>query len=130
MADFDEKSNGADSSLNNEPLDPGTDDNHPEKEWAPIRAQESCPAANRTGAGSKSTLIQSISRTRSQNGYGCDEVSDENGNVVDTEHGVAEKDPFEVGWENGDSDPLNPKSWRTAKKWLIVLICSLGSFCV
>jgi hypothetical protein len=128
MADFDEKSNDADSSLKNSPLDPSTKDS-PEREWVPIRAQESCTAANWTGAGSKSTSIRSVSRTRSQNGFGCDEDS-ENGNAVDTECGVAEKDPFEVGWGNGDSDPLNPRSWGTVKKWLIVIICSLSSFCV
>jgi hypothetical protein len=40
------------------------------------------------------------------------------------------RDPFEVGWENGDQDPLCPRSMKTWRKWTIVLITSCGSFCV
>ena len=39
-------------------------------------------------------------------------------------------DPFEVGWEGGDSDPLCPRSFPTWRKWLIIAITSVGSFCV
>ncbi|KAK4147510.1 major facilitator superfamily domain-containing protein [Dichotomopilus funicola] len=43
---------------------------------------------------------------------------------------VAERDPFEVGWEGGDADPLCPRSFPTWRKWLIIAITSVGSFCV
>jgi hypothetical protein len=32
-----------------------------------------------------------------------------------------------VEWESGDKDPLNPRSLPTLKKWLYVLIVSIGS---
>lgn len=41
-----------------------------------------------------------------------------------------EKDPYEVSWDGGDNDPLCPKSYSTARKWLIVTIVSSCSFCV
>ena len=40
----------------------------------------------------------------------------------------AEKN-FEVAWD-GDDDPMNPRSMRTSRKWLIVLIVSTSSLCV
>lgn len=36
---------------------------------------------------------------------------------------------YEVAWD-GDDDPMNPKSMRFARKWLIVLILSASSLCV
>lgn len=36
---------------------------------------------------------------------------------------------FEVGWDGGDADPLNPRSFNTARKWLIVSIVSICAFC-
>ncbi|CAK7262814.1 hypothetical protein SEPCBS119000_000176 [Sporothrix epigloea] len=40
------------------------------------------------------------------------------------------KDPFEVSWNGGDADPMCPRSFATARKWLIVLITCLGCSCV
>lgn len=77
-----------------------------------------------------------ISHTRSQNGYG---VSDEEGIIPRSEgqpqtHSpeacMFQKDPFEVGWVGGDSDPACPRSFSKARKWLIVMIVCNGSFCV
>lgn len=42
----------------------------------------------------------------------------------------AEKDPFEVGWNDGVNDPLNPRGFTLARKWLIVSITAICSFCV
>ncbi|KAG6001298.1 hypothetical protein E4U21_004512 [Claviceps maximensis] len=42
----------------------------------------------------------------------------------------AEKDPFEVGWEGGDDDPLCPRSFSRKRKWLITMIVSHVSLCV
>jgi len=46
----------------------------------------------------------------------------------DTEPPDSEVD-FLVQWD-GDDDPLNPRSFSTARKWLIVLVVSLGSLLV
>ncbi|KAG4410754.1 hypothetical protein IFR04_016109 [Cadophora malorum] len=111
-----------------------TDDSYydlpPSKEFEPIAGSgEGTPSRpntlgrNRTGASARS----SISRTRTHNGYGCDDNEDSG---QDVEAGVSEKDPFDVIWEGGDSDPLNPRSMTLARKWLVVLIVSASSLCV
>jgi hypothetical protein len=78
-----------------------------------------------------------LRRERSNNGYGCDDVEDEGADTGNDGSGVRadganaeERDPFEVGWEGGDSDPLCPRSFPAWRKWLIVAITSVGSFCV
>ena len=68
---------------------------------------------------------KSLSRTRSNNGYGVDDLDDEA--ALET---APQSDPFEVGWEGGDDDPLCPRSMKTWRKWTIVAITSSGSFCV
>lgn len=42
----------------------------------------------------------------------------------------ADNEPFLVQWENGDADPLNPRSMTKARKWGIVMIVSTSSLCV
>lgn len=66
----------------------------------------------------------SLHHTLSHNGYSCD------ANVPAPSDEVDEKDPFEVGWNNGDADPLNPRSLGKLRKWFIVIIISFASFCV
>lgn len=91
----------------------------------------------RTGSSGMSTR-SSMSRVRSHNGYGCDEYdepgSSEEETGGDPEKGQAaqgrEKDPFEVGFEGGNADPWCPRSMNPARKWAIVGITSMGSFCV
>ncbi|KAM0252872.1 hypothetical protein ACHAQJ_007502 [Trichoderma viride] len=68
-----------------------------------------------------------VDRVVSQNGYG---VSDEHNNEKALEAGQLDKDPYEVGWDDGDNDPLNPRSFSKARKWLIVLIVASGSLTV
>lgn len=68
-----------------------------------------------------------MDRVRSQNGYG---VADEQRGDGAVEAGPSEKDPYEVGWDDGDNDPLCPRSFNKARKWLIVLICAGGSLTV
>ncbi|KAJ4263932.1 hypothetical protein NW762_005970 [Fusarium torreyae] len=88
-----------------------------EPTFAPI---QSTAQATRTHSRASVNLY----RTQSQNGYGCDppqnEPSDDD----------LEKDPFEVVWENGDNDPLCPRSFNKMRKWVIVFIVSFASFCV
>jgi hypothetical protein len=105
----------------------GVTSDNPEKEWAPIRREESRSKVARPKPASRASSIYSMSRQRSHNYWSCDEniEGDE-----DQERGMEGKDPFEVGWENGDKDPMNPRSKGKTAKWAIVLICSLASFCV
>ncbi|KAL2207774.1 MFS general substrate transporter [Sarocladium strictum] len=42
----------------------------------------------------------------------------------------ADQKSFEVGWDGGDDDPDCPRSFNTARKWLIVIIVSSCGFCV
>lgn len=69
-----------------------------------------------------------MSRTRSNNGYGCDD--NEEDTTEEEAGGAAEKDPFEVHWDNGDEDPMCPRSMSLARKWLVVIIVSASSLCV
>ncbi|PBP27685.1 MFS general substrate transporter [Diplocarpon rosae] len=102
----------------------------PRKEFEPIAGSRQSERPNSLGRKASSTSARStISRTRTHNGYGCDD------HQVDTEgHDVEgqtrEKDSFDVGWDGGDSDPLNPRSLSLARKWLVVLIISASSLCV
>lgn len=50
--------------------------------------------------------------------------------VPEVEQGQAEKDSYEVGWDGGESDPMNPRSKSKAMKWSIVLICCVLPLCV
>ncbi|KAJ4861637.1 major facilitator superfamily domain-containing protein [Trichoderma breve] len=74
-----------------------------------------------------SSVREDLDRTRSQNGYG---VSDEQRGDKALEAGQPQTDPYEVGWDDGDNDPLCPRSFNKARKWLIVLICACGSLTV
>ena len=125
MAD-NEKSKDIESNMDN------SDDttNSPEKEWAPIRPQESRSRATLSKPASRASSTHSMSRQRSHNYWSCDENIDNDGEDEYRERGEQEKDPFEVGWEGGDKDPMNPRNKSITSKWAIVLICSLASFCV
>lgn len=82
---------------------------------------------------SNSRRDRSISRTRSNNGYGCDGGTEDAVAVsgIDLEgRAVAVNDPFEVHWDGGDCDPMNPRSWSKARKWVVVSIVSASSLCV
>jgi hypothetical protein len=41
-----------------------------------------------------------------------------------------EKDHYEVRWDDGDSDSMNPRSMHTLRKWVTVSILSASSLCV
>ena len=120
MADVDKRPLEMDSSMDSTERDS-------EKEWGPIRPQELRTTRTRSRPGSRTTSIYSISRTRSQNGYSC---ADDETSSRDEEQGNNEKDPYEVGWDDGENDPMNPRSKSKTAKWAIVLICSFASFCV
>lgn len=99
--------------------------------FAPIRTAQ--------GARNRRLSIDTIStlrRERSNNGYGVDDVEEDQagggGIIAPYLHPDpdAPRDPFEVGWDNGDNDALCPRSMPTWRKWIIIGITSVGSFCV
>lgn len=102
--------------------DAANDDN---TEFAPINASSTGARITRPKSRQGSTL----SRQRSSNGYGVDDI-DHAADDVEGGQAAAEKDPYEVQWEDGDNDPMCPRSKAHGKKWLIVLIVSASSFCV
>ncbi|KAF8857989.1 MFS general substrate transporter [Acephala macrosclerotiorum] len=128
--DFSEK---FDEDKTGSPTDDSTLDLPPNKEWAPISGNASrVHSRSNSHARGGSQSIRSMSRTRSHNGYGCDDndASADEGEAGDFEGGAAEKDPYEVHWDGGDNDPMCPRSMTTARKWLVVIIVSASSLCV
>jgi hypothetical protein len=115
---------------------PTDDDDTPPhmKGFAPIStACSKTVSRSNSHARTRSNSRRSLSRARSNNGYGCDDTQDssqeeESGDVE--AGGQAEKDPFEVRWDGGDSDPMNPRSRSMTRKWVVVLIVSASSLCV
>ncbi|KZL83104.1 major facilitator superfamily transporter [Colletotrichum incanum] len=85
----------------------------------------------RTGARSgtrSSRHSRSLSRPRSHNGYSCDDY--QHGDDSPQREVIEKEDPYEVGFDGGDSDPMSPRSMSKFKKWLVVSIVSCASFCV
>lgn len=110
---FTEKENGKD--------DDG-DDEGEGTAFAPIKSSDE----NRLQAS------RSIERSWSLNdGYSVHTGDEQSGEKVDEEAGVTgggELPEFVVGWD--ENDPMNPRNMNTGRRWLIVVICSLGSLCV
>lgn len=76
-----------------------------------------------------STTSRSIERSWSLNdGFSCHPDCQEAGERVDEKVGDGAQDAdFVVGWDEGDA--MNPRNFPTLRRWLIVLICSMGSLC-
>ena len=64
-------------------------------------------------------------------GHGFTRTGSDNGDrkATDVERGQDPEKAFEVDWD-GEDDPMNPKSMKTARKWVIVIIVSMSSLCV
>lgn len=75
---------------------------------------------------------RSIERSWSLNdGYSCHTGDEQSAEKKDDEEKVtgAEQPPeFVVAFD--ENDPMNPRNLSTPRRWLVVLICSLGSLCV
>jgi hypothetical protein len=56
-----------------------------------------------------------------------DQLNDEEGGEAGTIE-TDEEQRFTVGWD--ENDPMNPRNMTKARKWLIVIIVSMGSLCV
>ena len=75
-------------------------------------------------------VFATIQRSRSYgNGYGCTTFHDDEDDSNDAEKGQDPNKQFEVRFD-GDSDPMNPRSFSKFRKWTIVIVVSAGSTCV
>lgn len=64
-------------------------------------------------------------------GYSCHTADEEVGEkIADESQGenADESSAFIVGWD--ENDPMNPRTFNTFRRWVIVIICSMGSLCV
>lgn len=101
--------------------------------YACIKPATDAPSIARTRSNKSA---RSVSRVRSHNGYGIDDLDedDESGpsgsDDPEAQRSKAGADPFEVSFDGGDADPWCPRSMGTPHKWLIVTLASAGSFCV
>jgi len=93
------------------------------KEFEPINTFSKTNSGPGSQTLNRTTSLHSIARTRSQNGYGCDE--EESDELEQT----TSHDPFEVKWDGVD-DHMNPRNWKRIRKWLVVIIVSASSVCV
>lgn len=128
MAEYDEKKLEPPSPDDSSLTLPPSKELDSEREFAAINpssnaASRSNSQAQKPNGGS----LRSISRTRSNNGYG---VCEGNESSEDVETGEVEKDEWEVRWDGGDNDPGNPRSMALGRKWLVVIIVSMSSLCV
>ncbi|KAI1381432.1 MFS general substrate transporter [Hypoxylon crocopeplum] len=91
------------------------------------------PESRRKSLESHRMRSPSITRLRSNNGHGCADLDEEEGDATDdtltSAQPQVEKDPFEVAWES-DKDPLCPRSMSIVRKWLVVITVGMGSLCV
>jgi hypothetical protein len=127
MADINEKER--DEGIFPDPTD-GPAHSLPAKDFAPISTNAS-KIASRSNSRNRPNSLRSLTKARSNNGYGCDDTNDSSQeDDGDVEAGRQEKDPWEVKWDGGDNDPANPRSMTMARRWLIVIIVSASSLCV
>ena len=65
-------------------------------------------------------------------GYTCfpDEADEDQRPNKSTGATANPDEPYLVKWDNGDADPLNPRSMTKLRRWCIVLIVSSCSLCV
>ncbi|KAH8434786.1 uncharacterized protein LDX57_012421 [Aspergillus melleus] len=98
--------------------------------YAPINAVPSASDARMQRL--HSTSSRPVERSWSLNdGYSCHTADEEAGEKVPDEaqgENADESSAFVVGWDENDS--MNPRNFNTFRRWIIVIICSLGSLCV
>ncbi|KAA8565599.1 hypothetical protein EYC84_009451 [Monilinia fructicola] len=99
-------------------------------EFQPIKATPTDTPISKVNT--RGSQTNSLIRTRTSNGFGCDDPDntwDGSGGDIEGQR-ADEKDPFEVRFDGGDSDPMCPRSMAHGRKWLVVIIISASSFCV
>jgi hypothetical protein len=98
-----------------------------DRTFAPINA--SVATNNERPQKLQRTTSSTIERSWSLNdGYSCHTVDEEAEGKSNQPGEAADGDEFVVGWD--DNDPMNPRNMNKLRRWLIVVICSLGSLCV
>ena len=96
--------------------------------YAPINSpgphnEGSAPLQKQRSNASKSVTSRSLERSWSLN----DGISI-GGHEVDEAAVANEDEAYTVGWE--ENDPMNPRNMSKARRWLVVIIVSMGSLCV
>ncbi|KAI4139102.1 MAG: hypothetical protein LQ341_004357, partial [Variospora aurantia] len=85
------------------------------------------------GQATTTTVLQPTQSFGDGHGFACFNDNDERnagqGQMV-VNGAAAEKDDFEVRWEDGEDEVGNPRSMSRLRKWMIVLIVSTSSACV
>lgn len=88
--------------------------------------------ATETKSARRINTNRSIERSCSLNdGYSCHAGDEQLGEKKDDEEkatGEEQAPEFVVGFD--ENDPMNPRNMSTARRWVIVVICSMGSLCV
>lgn len=78
-----------------------------------------------------STASRPVERSWSLNdGYSCNNQLDDEA-AAGGPHGAEATDSsseFVVRWD--ENDPMNPRNFNKIRRWIIVLVCSMGSLCV
>ncbi|GFG24461.1 transcription activator of gluconeogenesis acuK [Aspergillus udagawae] len=98
-----------------------------DRTFAPINA--SVATNNERPQKLQRTTSSTIERSWSLNdGYSCHTVDEEAEGKSNQPGEAADGDEFVVGWD--DNDSMNPRNMNKLRRWLIVVICSLGSLCV
>ena len=109
-------------SMENSSFEQGESKEEDDGAFAPIV----CPATHERGLQKqRSNASRSLERGWSLNdgvSIGGDKLGEEGGEAGDGGEG------YIVGWEEGDA--MNPRNMNKARKWLIVIIVSMGSLCV
>ena len=103
-------------------------DEHMDGTFAPIQTP---PANEERMQKLHSTSSRPIERSWSLNdGYSCHTADEETAETALGDDGgeADESSTFIVSWD--EDDPMNPRNFNTMRRWLIVIICSLGSLCV
>ncbi|KAL2819914.1 major facilitator superfamily domain-containing protein [Aspergillus cavernicola] len=99
-----------------------------EGEFAPIKP--AATADNNHLQRLHSSTTRSVERSCSLNdGYSCNNTVDAEASAGRTQAAEAvETSGFVVHWD--ENDPTNPRMFNHTRKWMIVVICSMGSLCV
>ena len=105
-------------------------ENDQQKAFTPVKSYAESQKSARNRGRSQSGYSGSQQRSRSYgdgHGFTCISHEDFDNHVTDNQ---SEKDQnFEVAWQ-GDDDAMNPRNMKKARRWLIVVIVSMGSTCV
>lgn len=128
-----EKAQGVEPLSADSETSPVTMNEKTEPVFEPIWTSKTSRPGSEAGHRRSASVSRALSRTRSQNGYSCDDYpGDGSGDETLNGSGPApeDHDPFEVTFEGGDTDAHCPRSMSTGRKWLIVTIVSGASFCV